>query len=198
MQLRAPGPTADLLKEPERPGAPQAGAVKDVVRDAVKGILPGTAAPAAPAPAAAAPAPAAPAPADPASRAAALRKKVLRDEDFVDSDEANRDPFKSFLRLFVEKTTPKTRAVPALFEKFALEELTLIAIVSGDANPRAMFRDPAALGQTVKRGDYISKAGARITKILSDRVIVELAEVTATGESRPLEKAILLRPEESQ
>jgi Tfp pilus assembly protein PilP len=83
-----------------------------------------------------------------------------------------------------------------VFEKFALEELALIAIVSGDAQPRAMFRDPGGLGQTIKRGDYLSKAGARVTKILSDRVILEITEMTANGEPRPLEKAILVNPEE--
>ena len=95
----------------------------------------------------------------PPRRAAALRRKTLRDEDFIDNDESNRDPFKSFLRLFIDKGRPRRAQVPAIFDKFALEELTLIAIVSGDAQPRAMFRDPGGLGQTVKRGDYISKVG---------------------------------------
>ena len=90
----------------------------------------------------------------------------------------------------------KTRQVPAIFDKFALEELSLIAVVSGDAQPRAMFRDPGGLGQTVKRGDYVSKAGARITKILSDRVILEVAETSTTGEPRAIEKAVLVHPEE--
>ena len=133
---------------------------------------------------------------DPAARAAALRRKTLKDLDFVDSDDSNRDPFKSFMSLFVDKGTPKLRQVPAVFEKFALEELALIAIVSGDAQPRAMFRDPGGLGQTIKRGDYLSKAGARVTKILSDRVILEITEMTASGEPRALEKAILVNPEE--
>ena len=63
------------------------------------------------------------------------------------------------------------------------------------ANPRAMFRDPAGLGQTIKRGDYVSKSGARVSKILADRLILELNEVTPSGETRVLEKAILVNPE---
>jgi len=140
------------------------------------------------------------APADPAvaaaERAAALRKKVLRDEDFVENDEVNRDPFHSYLRLFVDKGSVKSRKVPAVFEKLGLEELSLIAIVSGDATPYAMFRDPAGLGETVKKGDYISKSSARVTKILSDRVVVELMETNAKGEPHPVEKAILVNPDE--
>ncbi|MEA2700526.1 MAG: type pilus assembly protein PilP [Myxococcales bacterium] len=152
-------------------------------------------------PTAAATAPATPAaPVDPAAaaaaRAAVLRKKVLKDEDFVENEESNRDPFHSYLRLFVDKLTIKTRKVPAIFDKYSLEELALIAVISGDENPRAMFRDPLGLGQTVKQGDYISKSGARVTKILSDRVIVEQTETGQNGESRGVEKAILVNPEE--
>lgn len=191
--LAAPWMGASLAQAPAadptmaRPAAPSLGAVKDTLKESVKEAV---SAGAANAPAAAAPAN------DPAARAAALRRKTLKDLDFVDSDDSNRDPFKSFMSLFVDKGTPKLRQVPAVFEKFALEELALIAIVSGDAQPRAMFRDPGGLGQTIKRGDYLSKAGARVTKILSDRVILEITEMTANGEPRPLEKAILVNPEE--
>jgi Tfp pilus assembly protein PilP len=132
-----------------------------------------------------------------AQRAAALRKKTITDEDFVENDDVNRDPFHSYLRLFVDKETIKTRRIPAAFEKLSLDELSLIAIVSGDAVPRAMFRDPAGMGQTVKKGDYISKTGARITKILSDRVVVELMETNARGEPHPVERAIAVHPEEA-
>jgi len=132
---------------------------------------------------------------DPAVRAAALRRKTLRDEDFIDSDESNRDPFKSFMSLFVDKGVPKIRQVPAVFQKFALEELSLIAIVSGVPKPRAMFRDPGGFGRSVTRGDYISKSGARVAKILSDRVILEITETGLSGEPRPTEKAVLVHPE---
>ena len=190
-------------KEPREgvaaPSAPGLGGVKAVVKDAVKDAIPKLPAkPAAPAAPAAAPA----APADPAAAAAQrlqlLRRKTLRDEDFMENEERNRDPFRSYLRLFTDKQGPRTPKVPAIFDKFALEELTLIGIVSGDAIPRAMFRDPGGLGQTIKRGDYISKAAARVTKILSDRVILELNEVTATGETRALERPILVNPEGAQ
>ena len=185
---QTPAPADPTMAPPKTPGM---GGVKDTLNNAVKSAVGESA------PAAAAPAPAAaPLPSDPAARAAALRRKTLKDLDFVDSDETNRDPFKSFMSLFVDKGTPKLRQVPAIFDKFALEELTLIAIISGDAQPRAMFRDPGGLGQSLKRGDYVSKAGARVTKILSDRVILEITEVTGSGEPRAVEKAILINPEE--
>ena len=126
-----------------------------------------------------------------------LRRKVLRDEDFNETDDANRDPFRSFTGIFTDRGARVNvqQVVPSIFGKFSLEELTLIAVITGDANPRAMFRDPSGLGQVIKRGDYLSKSAARVTKILSDRVVLELAEVTSGGETRALEKAILVNPE---
>jgi Tfp pilus assembly protein PilP len=178
--------------------APNLGAVKQVVKDAVKEALPARIPSAPPAPPAATPS----APVDPvaalAARMVLLRRKSLHDDDFIDNDERNRDPFRSYLRLFTSKEGPRTPKVPAIFDKFALEELTLIAIVSGDATPRAMFRDPGGLGQTIKRGDYVSKVAARVTKILSDRVILELNEVGRNGETRPVEKPVLVNPEGAQ
>jgi Tfp pilus assembly protein PilP len=126
-----------------------------------------------------------------------LRRKVLRDEDFNETDDANRDPFRSFTGIFTDRRPQASfqQAVPSIFGKFSLEELTLIAVITGDANPRAMFRDPSGLGQVIKRGDYLSKSAARVTKILSDRVVLELAEAASGGETRALEKAILVNPE---
>ncbi|MBC8132173.1 MAG: hypothetical protein H7X95_04265 [Deltaproteobacteria bacterium] len=132
-----------------------------------------------------------------AKRLTALRKKVLKDEDFVEGDEHNRDPFHSYMRLFVDRSATKNRKVPAVFDKVSLDELTLIAIVSGDDTPRAMFRDATGLGQSLKKGDFLSRAGARVTKILSDRVIVEISETSGTGEARIIEKAILVNPGEA-
>ena len=132
-----------------------------------------------------------------AKRLAALRKKVLKDDDFVENDETNRDPFHSYMRLFVDRGLPKTRKVAAIFDRVGLDELTLIAIVSGDENPRAMFRDPSGFGQSVKTGDFLSRVGARVTKILSDRVIVEVSETRESGQPRVVERAILVNPGEA-
>ena len=131
-----------------------------------------------------------------AQRMAVLRRKVLREEDFAENDDSNRDPFRSYLETWIERG-PKvtTSVVSAIFAKYSLEELTLIAVISGDANPRAMFRDPTGLGQTVKRGDYLSKSAARVTKILSDRVVLEMSEITPGGATKALERAVLVNPE---
>ncbi len=133
-----------------------------------------------------------------AQRLTVLRRKVLREEDFAENDDSNRDPFRSYLDTWIERGPKVTMAtVSALCAKYSLEELILIAVISGDANPRAMFRDPTGLGQVVKRGDYLSKSAARVTKILSDRVVLEMSEITPGGTTKALERAILVNPEGS-
>ena len=179
--------TTATAAEPAKPAAPAAGA------DPAK-------APAA-APKPATPGKPAASPSGPealAQRLAVLRRKVLREEDFAENDDTNRDPFRSYLDTWIERQGPRVGSTPvvtAIFAKYALEELTLIAVISGDANPRAMFRDPTGLGQTIKRGDYIGKSAARITKILSDRVVLEMSEITPGGTTKALERAILVNPE---
>ena len=131
-----------------------------------------------------------------AQRLAVLRRKVLREEDFAENDDSNRDPFRSYLDTWIDRGPKITNTVmTAIFAKYSLEELTLIAVISGDANPRAMFRDPTGLGQTVKRGDYLGKSAARVTKILSDRVVLEMSELTPGGATKALERAVLVNPE---
>jgi hypothetical protein len=133
-----------------------------------------------------------------AQRLAVLRRKVLREEDFAENDDSNRDPFRSFLDTWIERGPRVTIAtVSAICAKYSLDELTLIAVISGDANPRAMFRDPTGLGHVIKRGDYLSKSAARVTKILTDRVVLELSEITPGGATKALERAILVNPEGS-
>lgn len=155
------------------------------------------AAPAVPAVAVAPAVPATPAEAL-AKRLTELRHKVLRDEDFVEDEDSNRDPFHSYLRAFAENVAPpESKKVPSAFEKVGIEDLALIAVITGGDAPRAMFRDPAGYGQAVRRGDFLSRSGARITKILSDRVIVEITETPGSGEARVVEKAILVNPEEA-
>lgn len=170
--------------EPAKPAAPAAPTANKAV-----------VVPAAPAPA---PAPAANSTEALAQRMAVLRRKVLREEDFAENDDSNRDPFRSYLDSWIERGPKVTMStVSAVCAKYSLEELALIAVVSGDANPRAMFRDPTGLGQTVKRGDYISKSAARVTKILSDRVVLEMSEITPGGTTKALERAVLVNPEGS-
>jgi len=79
----------------------------------------------------------------------------LRDEDFVEAD-TNRDPFRSFARMFKIRP-PEAPQRTVIMGTTGIEQMRLIAIVTGVTNPRAMIRDPAGVGHVVERGDYIGR-----------------------------------------
>jgi len=81
---------------------------------------------------------------------------VYTDEDFTEIDVQNRDPFRSYARAFkAQAAAPAQRRV--LMPNTSLDEMSLIAIVTGIATPRAMLTDTSAVGHVVRRGDYIGR-----------------------------------------
>jgi len=149
-----------------------------------RGTAPPRPRPAAPKPAAAATPVAALQPGIDQSKEALLaevRKRQLTSQDFKESS-SNRDPFRSFLTTFatqVINVKPQHRIV---LEKFALEELKLIAIVGGNGTQhKAMFVDPTGTGVTIVRGDHVSKADALVTRVAPDRVFFQMEEDLGGG-----------------
>ena len=122
---------------------------------------------------------------------AEVRKRQLTSDDFKESP-SNRDPFRSFLTTFatqVVNVKPQHRIV---LEKFALEELKLIAIVGGNGEtPKAMFVDPTGMGVTVVRGDHVSKVDALVTRVAPDRVFFQLEEDLGNGGKPKLSERVV-------
>lgn len=81
---------------------------------------------------------------------------VYTDDDFVELDIQNRDPFRSYAQAFkAQAAAPAQRRV--LMPGTSLDEMRLIAIVTGIATPRAMLTDTTQVGHVVRRGDYIGR-----------------------------------------
>jgi len=81
---------------------------------------------------------------------------IYTDDDFVERDVQNRDPFRSYARAFkAQAAAPAQRRV--LLPSTSLDEMKLIAIVTGIATPRAMLTDTAQVGHVIRRGDYIGR-----------------------------------------
>lgn len=93
------------------------------------------------------------------SAAAAPSLPTYRDEDFVETP-TNRDPFRNFAALFVPRQPAEQRRVQrhVIMESTPVDEMSLIAIVSGVPNPAAMLVDRNGTGHTVRRGDYVGRA----------------------------------------
>ena len=119
------------------------------------------------------------------------------DDDFTESLDKNRDPFRSYLTEFAQ---PQQRLVTiqrkGLLSRYSLDELRLIAVVSGRVRPRAMFLDPSGLGVAVRRGDYIGKSFGKVKEILTDKVIIEIQEISENRQ-RVADRVIELHPEQA-
>jgi Tfp pilus assembly protein PilP len=119
-----------------------------------------------------------PPPRRPAPKKLVLPKLELSDDDFVEAA-TNRDPFRAYLTEDRSRPGRIESDVKKLAKlgKYALDELRLIAVVTGpEVRAMAMFRDPAGLGVAIRRGDYISKSAARVKTILPGQVVVEIKE----------------------
>jgi type IV pilus assembly protein PilP len=78
---------------------------------------------------------------------------VYKDDDFVSSIR-NRDPFESYTVQFKAKA-PDEMQRRVIMSTTGIDEMRLIAIVTGMAQPKAMLVDPAGVGHVVQRGDYV-------------------------------------------
>jgi type IV pilus assembly protein PilP len=143
-----------------------------------------------------------------AALAQAEARNILKDSDFVES-EGNRDPFRSYEEIFRPPGAPRAQR-PVLLPNTEIDNLRLIAIVTGIEQPRAMLVDEQGVGYVTSRGDYVGRAdvvrtgGAenlavtvnwRIDRIRDNEVV--LARDDPSGPNRPpLTRIIPLRGED--
>lgn len=81
-----------------------------------------------------------------------------------------RDPFRATAVASEVKRTSSACDEPLC--QYELDQLTLVAVVTGDSNPIAMVEDSGGNGYLVKRNTRIGKQGGRVTQILRDSITV--------------------------
>ncbi|MBX7098195.1 MAG: pilus assembly protein PilP [Myxococcaceae bacterium] len=97
-----------------------------------------------------------------------------------------RDPFRTPL-----EDTPASRdqAAQKLCSdplcQLDLDQLTLVAVVTGDADPVAMVEDSSHIGFIVRRGTRIGKQGGKVTQVSRDCVEITEFFQTPDGKSNP-------------
>lgn len=69
--------------------------------------------------------------------------------------------------------------------RFDLNELTVVAVVSGDANPLAMVEDKTGVGHLVRRNTKIGRQGGKVTQILRDCIVVTSFVSGPDGKAQP-------------
>lgn len=133
---------------------------------------------------------------------------VLKDEDFTES-ERHRDPFRSFsfaARANAPEAAPDSQRLVVMPDT-NVEDMRLIAVISGLDRPKAMLVDPANVGYVVQRGDYIGKPKVfqttgsvamtlnwRVDRIRENEVVLTRQDPSDLGRP-PMSRIISMRDE---
>jgi type IV pilus assembly protein PilP len=138
----------------------------------------------APPPAAAAPA-AAPAPAaDPAL------------PEWSYSSAGKRDPFRSFLAEVGGQGQGIVSRCGTPLGRFDVEQLRVVAVVTGLDDPVAMVEAPTGIGYSVRRGACIGKNGGVVSAVRSGEVVVAEWAIRADG-TRDKTQTVMRLPREA-
>ncbi len=86
-----------------------------------------------------------------------LKGPEFTEIDFIESDR-NRDPFRSFLIQGQPTGKQPVNQRRVELAQYSLDELKLVAIVTGSEKPSAMFVDPNGKGTVVYKGTFVCRA----------------------------------------
>jgi type IV pilus assembly protein PilP len=150
---------------------------------------------AAPAGRPAAAAPAAPA-AAPAAALAEAKPAAPAEPEWSYSSVGRRDPFRSYLaEVRASASALATRCATPL-GRFELEQLKLVAVVTGLEDPVAMVEAPNGNGYAIRRGACIGKNGGTVAAVRSGEVVVTEWAIRADG-TRDRTQTVLRLPKEA-
>lgn len=112
---------------------------------------------------------------------------------------AKRDPFRSLLGADPGPREANDKAgIEACDEPLCqvdLDDLHLVAVVSGDANPVAMVEDRGGIGHVVRRNTKIGRQAGKVTSILRDCIVVTSFVVGPDGRAQPNRQNLCVSPE---
>lgn len=80
-----------------------------------------------------------------------------------------RDPFRSPLDDLIIASSASTACALC---KWEVDQLRLVAVVTGTGNPVAMVEDPDGVGHVVRQGTQVGKRNGKVTTIRRDELLV--------------------------
>jgi type IV pilus assembly protein PilP len=119
------------------------------------------------------------------------------DADVAYSSVGKRDPFKSFLGDLRASTGAVATRCSTPLGRFELDQLRLVAVITGLADPLAMVEAPTGVGYSVRKGACIGKNGGVVATIRTGEVVVTEWAMRADGTREKTETALRLPKEQS-
>jgi type IV pilus assembly protein PilP len=97
------------------------------------------------------------------------------------SSVGKRDPFRSFFTELESSGKVLSTKCDGPLGRFEIEQLRLVAVVTGLEDPVAMVEAPGGVGYSVRRGACIGKNGGVVAAIRSGEVVVTEVAIRADG-----------------
>ena len=144
------------------------------------------------------------APAPPPPPVKAVAAPAAKAEPFVDrpiqewaySSVGKRDPFRSFLAEIESAGGGITTRCTTPLGRFEIEQLRLVAVITGLDDPVAMVEAPGGTGYSLKRGVCVGRNGGVVAAVRSGEVLVSEWAIRADG-TRERTQTILRLPKEA-
>ena len=116
--------------------------------------------------------------------------------DWVYTSTGKRDPFRSFLNeLESDGRAPITKCATPL-GRFELDQLRLVAVVTGLDDPVAMVEAPNGVGYNLRRGACVGRNGGVISAVRTGEVVVSEWAIRADG-TRDKTQTVMRLPKEA-
>jgi len=142
------------------------------------------------------PAPAATKEAKPVAATAAAEEAPAKakpaEPDYSYSSVGKRDPFRSYLAEIAQETNAFASRCNTPLGRYDLQQLKLVAVITGLEDPVAMVEAPTGVGYTIRRGACIGKNGGVVAAVRTGEVVVSEWAVRADGSRDATETVIRL------
>jgi type IV pilus assembly protein PilP len=134
--------------------------------------------------------------AQPAPAPAPQEQKKPAEPEWSYSSVGKRDPFRSFLSEIDRGQGGLATRCATPLGKFELEQLKLVAVITGLEDPVAMVEAPTGVGYSVRRGACIGKNGGTVGAVRSGELVVSEWAVRADG-TRDRTQTVIRLPKEA-
>ena len=132
----------------------------------------------------------------PAAAVAAPEEKKAETPEWSYSSVGKRDPFRSYLAEIERAQGGLATRCATPLGRFELDQLKLVAVVTGLEDPVAMVEAPTGVGYAVRRGACIGKNGGVVAAVRSGELVVSEWAVRADG-ARDRTQTVLRLPKEA-
>jgi type IV pilus assembly protein PilP len=112
------------------------------------------------------------------------------------SSVGKRDPFRSFLAELAESREGAASRCRTPLGRFEIDQLKLVAVVTGLDDPVAMVQAPNGVGYSIRRGACVGRNGGVISAVRSGEVLIQEWAIRADG-TRDRTQTIMKLPREA-